>query len=173
MTKKIKLWMLSLLPMLAVFLLAFFYVTQKHVAGLSGVMPMLHLAPVFIWGVMHPRDISMLLLAATGIMVDVATALPLGFSALGFCLFFLLVRSQRKYIYREGFAAMWGYFALLLLIWQLSCWAAIVFFYADGAPVSTPLIQWLFTVLLYPLLHLIFYPLVERIGNARYHLLHA
>lgn len=173
MTKKILLRLLSGLPMVAMFLLAIFYLVPKHVAGLSGVMPMLHLAPVFIWGVMHPRDMSLLFLVLLGLVIDVATALPLGFSALGLCFFFLLVRSQRKYIYREGFAVMWGYFALLFMVLQLVCWAAYSYYYGQRAPLGSAMIQWVFTVLLYPLLHYMLYPWVERIAHARYRLLHA
>lgn len=170
--KKLKLWLLSILPMLAVSLLVLLYIVPKHIAGLSGVMPLVQLVPVFIWGVMHPRDISFLGLVVLGLVVDVATALPLGFSALATIAFFLLVRTQRKYIYREGFVAMWGYFALLLMLFQLACWAGYGYFYGV-APLGSALLQWVFTVLLYPLLHYILYPWVEKIGHARYRLLHA
>lgn len=173
MTKKIKLFLLSGAPPMMVFALAIFYILPKHISGLSGVMPLLHLVPVFIWGVMHPRDISLLFLAVLGLVVDVATSLPLGFSALSYCAFFLLVRTQRKYIYREGFATMWGYFALLLLVLQIADWAGYAYFYGHTAALGTVLLQWVFTVLLYPLMHTILYPWVEKISHARYQLLHA
>lgn len=173
MTKKIMLWLLSCLPMLVVAALTLLYMIPKHIAGLSGVMPLLHLVPVFIWGVMHPRDISFLFLAALGLLIDVTTSLPLGFSALSMCIFFLLVRSQRKYIYREGFAAMWGYFTLLLLALQVVSWAGIALFYGELPSFGSAFMQWVFTVLLYPLLHTILIPWVERIARARYRLTHA
>lgn len=173
MNKKITLWLLAALPMLITFLLAFLYIMPKHINGLSGVMPLLHLVPVFIWGVMHPRDISLWLLAMIGLMVDIATSLPLGFSALGYCAFFLLIRTQRKYIYREGFAAMWGYCTLFLFTLQIAGWAGYMMLSGHAVPMQNVLLQWLFTALLYPLLHYILYPWVEKISNARYRLLHA
>ena len=173
MTQKIRLLLLSSVPMVLVFLFALLFIAPKHIAGLSSVMPLLHLVPVFIWGVMHPRDISLFFLAMIGLVVDVATGLPLGFSALGVCAFFLLVRTQRKYIYREGFAAMWGYFSLLLMLLQITSWVGYAYFYGHAAPFGTLLLQWLFTALLYPLLHTILYPWVEKISHARYRLLHA
>ena len=121
---------------------------------------------------MHPRDISLWALAGIGLLIDVATGLPLAISALSYCLFFLLTRSQRKYIYKEGFAAMWGYFALLLLAMQCISWGLYSFYLSAFAPIGSALLQWFFTVMLYPLLHRIFYPWIEKIGNARYQLLH-
>lgn len=173
MSKKIKLWLIGCLPMCGVFLLALFYMVPKHVGNLSSVMPVLQLIPVFIWGVMHPRDISFLFLALVGILVDVATSLPLGVTPLSYLVFFILVRTQRKYIYREGFATMWGYFALMLLIMQAASWGMVSFYHGHSAPLMNALLQWLFTVLAYPPLHWLFYPWVDRIGHARYRLLHA
>jgi rod shape-determining protein MreD len=172
-TKKLKLRLISAFPMAMAFGLLLLYVIPKHIGELSGVMPLLHMVPVFIWGVMHPRDISLPVLALFGLMVDVATSLPLGVSALGYCLFFLLVRSQRKYIYREGFAPMWGYFSLLLLAMQLACWAMVSFVQATLMPLGDALLQWLFTLLFYPLLHFMLYRWVEKMSHARYRLLHA
>lgn len=173
MNKKIKLMALGSVPMCVVAGLLLFYITPKHISGLSGVMPMLQLVPVFIWGVMHPRDISLFLLAMLGLVVDVATGLPLGVSALSYFLFFILIVTQRKYIYREGFASMWAYFALLLFEMQLASWGMVSFVHGAAAPMGNPFLQWAFTVLCYPILHFIFYPWVEKLINARYRLLHA
>jgi rod shape-determining protein MreD len=171
--KRLKLAFLSALPSAIALLLAIVYIVPKHIAGLSGVMPMLHLAPVFIWGVMYPRDTSFLFVALLGLLADVATGLPLGLSGLSYFLFLTLVRTQRKYIYREGFAAMWAYFALLLLGMQLASWGMANFSYGSNAPIGNALLQWLFTCLSYPLLHFILYPLVERMAHVRYRLNHA
>lgn len=171
--RRIKLLLLACVPMAVVAVLALAYAVPKHVGGLSGVMPLLYLVPVFIWGVMHPRDISFLALALIGLILDTAGGLPLGFSALLSLVFFVMVRSQRKYIYREGFAAMWGYFALMLMIMQAAGWAGYSYYYEQAAPVGNAFLQWLLSVLCYPPLHVVLYPWVERIGQARYRLLHA
>ena len=172
MTKKLKLRFLGSLPTLAVLVLVLLFVAPKHVYLLSAVMPLLQLVPVFIWAVMHPRDMSLWALAAIGLFVDVATGLPLALSALCYCLFFLLVRSQRKYIYKEGFAAMWGYFALLLLVMQCAGWGMVAFYQQAFPPIGSAVLQWFLTVMLYPPLHRFFYPWVEKIAHARYQLLH-
>jgi len=173
MNKKIKLWLIASIPMLVVLALSLVYMAPKHVSGLSAVMPLVQLIPVFIWGVMHPRDIPLYLLALVGLVVDVATGLPLGASALGYCLFYILIITQRKYIYREGFTSMWVYFALLLFEMQAMVWAVVSFVQKEQAPVSGALMQWVFTVLCYPLFHFILYPWVEKLINARYRLIHA
>lgn len=159
--------------MLLVTLLTLLYLIPKHIQGWSAVMPLLPLAPLFIWGVMHPRAIALWLLAIIGLISDVASALPLGFSALSLCLFFLLVRSQRKYIYREGFSAMWGYFSLFCAALQLADWLVYSWWVRQAAPSESLVIQWMLTVLLYPLLHALFVPLVEKIAQKRYRIAHA
>lgn len=171
--KKLKLAFIATLPPCIAILLAVVSVAPKHVAGLSGVMPLLHMAPIFVWGVMHPRDISFPFVAILGLLVDVATGLPLGLAALCYCLFLLLVRTQRKYIYREGFAPMWGYFALLLLVMQGSMWALYSLSVGESAPFGNALLQWFFTLLTYPILHFLLLPLIERMAHARYRLSHA
>lgn len=173
MIRKIQLRLIASVPMLITLVLAVFVVAPKHIGNLSAVMPLLQLVPVFIWGVMHARDVSFVALALIGLFVDVATGMPLGISALSYCLFFLLVLGQRKYIYREGFAAMWGYFALLLFIMQAISFALYSYSTTTMALMGNALLQWLFTLLFYPPLHFILYPLVEKLGQARYRLLHA
>jgi rod shape-determining protein MreD len=173
LNKKITLAVLASLPMLLVTLLVLLFITPKHVAGLSGVMPLVQLVPVFIWGVMHPRDISLWMLSCLGLVVDVATGLPLGISAISYFLFFILIVTQRKYIYREGFTSMWVYFALLLLGMQAAAWGLVSFTSREVMPMGNAVMQWLFTVMCYPLLHFFLYPWVEKLSNARYRLLHA
>lgn len=154
-------------------LLALVFVVPKHVEGISGVMPLVHLVPVFIWTVLHPRDMRLVFVALVGLLVDVATALPLGLSALSYALFVMMVRSQRKYIYREGFIAMWGYFSMLLLALQLVSWGFASSYYAIRLPMGSALWQWVLTVALYPLLHVLCIPLVESMARIHYRLQHS
>lgn len=173
MHKKIRLWLLCSVPVAAMFFLALLYAAPKHVGGLSGVMPLIHLVPVFIWSVMHPRDMPFSGVALAGLFIDAATSLPLGLSALCYLLFAVMVRTQRKYIYREGFIAMWGYFAVFLLVMQAAAWAIYSYYYGMPAPVGNAVLQWMFSFLAYPILHFLLFPLVDKLGNARYRLLHA
>jgi rod shape-determining protein MreD len=172
MSHKIKLRLLGCLPMLATFFLVLLTVAPKHIANLSNIMPMLYLAPIFIWAVMHPRDMNWWFLAAIGLFIDIATGLPLSLSALCILFFFLLARSQRKYIYKEGFVAMWGYFSLILLAMQIVGWGLYSYHQHMWAAAGGAFLQWLFTVMLYPPLHRFFYPFVEKMAHARYQLLH-
>ncbi len=171
--RNIKIAFSSSLPMLVIYLLALFYLVPKHIGGLSAIMPPVHLAAVFIWAVLRPDDLSFILLALLGMIIDVATALPFGLSALTYTLFLLLIISQRRYIQNEGFATMWGYFALTLLLLQIMLWTICSLFYNQLLPISACLWQWLITALLYPLLHGLLYPLVEKLTRFRYRLLHA
>lgn len=173
MINRIQLWCVASVPVAISFIFTLIYIMPKPIGGISAIMPLLHLAPIFIWGVMHARDMPFIAVAAIGLLVDVATALPLGTSAISYFLFLVLVRSQRKYIYREGFAAMWGYFAMLLLVMQLASWALYSFYQANAAALGNAALQWLLTVMLYPLIHYLCFPLVEKLSAARYRLLHA
>lgn len=173
MSKTFLLRLFFCIPMGISTLLAVTYVVPKHVGGLSGVMPLVHLIPIFMWGVMSSRDISMIFLVALGLIVDVVTSLPLGLSSLCYGGFFLLTRSQNKYIYKEGFAAMWGYFSLFTLAMQLLGWALYSLYYQLLAPMENAIFQWFFTILIYPFFHALLLPVIEKMSQARYRLSHA
>lgn len=173
MPKQWRLWFLAALPSILAGLLFLLYAAPKQVSGLSAVMPLLHFAPIYLWSVLHARHMPLLWVAMLGLLADMATSLPLGLSALLYCTTVIFIRTQRKYILKEGFSGLWGYFALATLMLQFQYWLSYSFMIGQYAPPGDVIMQWLLTCLLYPPIHYLFYPLVEKIAQIRYRLLHA
>ena len=173
MVKSLKLWAFGLIPLSITLLLLLLYAVPKHVSGLGNVMPLLQLLPIYIWGLLHARDMPYMGVALIGLLTDAATGLPLGLSGVLYCLFVSLLTAQRKYIYKEGFVAAWGYFALLLLLLQALTLLALFMMHGVFYSVTHALVQWALTVALYPLAHRIFYRIAEAMSHQRYRWLHA
>jgi rod shape-determining protein MreD len=173
MSSKFKLFFLASAPTLITVLLAIIFIAPKQISGLSAIMPLIHLVPIYIWSVLHARHMPVWSTAMIGLVVDSAVGLPFGLSALIYCSLIILIRSQRKYILKEGFMGMWGYFSLMILLTQLSFWIILSFMYGQTAPIANALLQATFSILAYPLLHGLLYPLVDKIADSRYRLLHA
>ena len=173
MSSKLKLFFLASAPTLITTLLVIIVIAPKHISGLSSVMPLIHLVPIYIWSVLHARHMPLWGAAIIGFIADSATGLPFGLSALIYCSLIILIRSQRKYILKEGFLGMWGYFSLMIVLTQISFWIVLSLSYGHMAPVSNALLQAVFSTLAYPLLHGLLHPLVDKISDSRYRLLHS
>lgn len=136
-------------------------------------MPLLHFVPIYLWSVLHARHMPLGYVALLGVFADMAIGLPLGLSALLYCTTVIFIRTQRKYIIKEAFPGLWGYFSLGVLLLQFQYWVIYSFMIGTAAPIGDGIMQWILTTLFYPPLHYLLYPLVEKISHIRYRLLHA
>lgn len=173
MASKLQLFFLAASPALFTVLLAVLYITPKPISGFSAVMPLLHLTPIYLWSVLHARHMPLWFVVLLGIVIDTASGQLMGSSSFTYCLFIILVRSQRKYILKEGFFGLWGYFGLSMLLLQLANWQLIWLNDGSAPPMDHAAWQWAFSVMVYPLLHGALYPLVDKIADKRYRLLHS
>lgn len=172
LSKRLELWLLAALPALLTLLLAVFYIVPKHIGPLSDVMPLLPLMPVFYWGLHKARVMPFWFLFLLGLAMDAPTGMPLGWTSLLAMLFLLLLRSQRRYVHKEGFLVKWGYFAALLLVMQSLGWLLLSWSGGVAAPMLPALIQWALSVACYPPAHVAFDFLEEHIHDRRWHVLH-
>ncbi|MDX1974751.1 MAG: hypothetical protein SFT92_03650 [Rickettsiales bacterium] len=169
--KRIEMWLLAALPGLITLLLLALYVMPKHITGLSGVMPLLPLLPIYHWG-MQQRDMPYWFVFIVGLVLDALAGHWMGFMALSLLMFLVVVRTQRKYIHKEGFVIKWGYFALLLFGMLFLHWLVTSIAHDRVEHILPPLVQWLLTVMLYPPLYTLFDRLQEYSGRKRWRYIH-
>ena len=169
--KRLRLWLWSVLPAAITLLFLVAYLVPKRVSGLDSFMPVLPMLPIFYWGLNHAPHMPYWFVFAVGLLVDAVTGQPLGMSSLLNVFFLLMVRTQHKYIHKEGFVIKWGYFAMLL---GAVCLAhgMIMFAYAGVWGIKFMIIQWFLTVCCYPLFHQLFDTLHHHATQQRWHLLH-
>jgi rod shape-determining protein MreD len=154
------------------FSLLFIAMLPMPIHGLEHIMPLLLLAPVFYWGISEGREMNFLTVFVLGILSDVATGLPLGFSSLSYVFFLALLQAQRKYIHKEGFVMKWGYFCMLLATTMLLQWLVISIYNGQIMPLLGAFVQWIATIGCYPFLHVLCDGLQARIDQHRWRTTH-
>ena len=170
--KKLELFFWSCVPPFITLLFLVAYLAPKHISGLAQFMPLLHMIPIYFWGLTHARDMPYLFVFALGLVVDAISGQPMGLSSLMNVLFLVLIHAQYKYIYKEGFVVKWGYFAGMLGIYAGAHWAVLFVFFSQSHGFWTALLQWLLTACCYPFFHLWFDRLHQHITQQRWQLLH-
>lgn len=161
----------NLLPMLLTLLLAAFSLSTKHIPGLNHVMPMLHVIPMFYWGMNHAREMPYWFVFALGIVLDAVMGMPMGITSLVYIMFLMLLHAQRKYIHREGFVVKWGYFAILLGSTVSLNWFGLALFHVQFDGLGRAFVQWVLTVCCYPVMHRAFDALTDFINMRRWYIL--
>lgn len=162
----------SVLPGIVTLLCIFLYTAPKYI-GIAGIMPLMQLAAIYFWGIHRPREVPYWFLFLSGILTDALQGTPLGVSSILYILFLLILLSQLKHVYKEGFILKWVFFAVLLLVIMGIQWVCMLVVTSQFYPLSAPLVQWLVTVGLYPLLHVCFTRLASAAAHRRWKLQHA
>lgn len=171
-SKRLELQFLSAIPSLLTLLLAIFYLVPKHIGGLSSVMPLLPLMPVFYWAMAHPQAIPYWFMFIIGLVMDAVMGMPLGLSSLLYIFFLSVINTQRKYFHKEGFLIKWGYLCILLLVTTGLNWLLLSWFHADAMPLIPAVIQWCLTIACYPVAHKLFDMLEHHIYDRRWQIMH-
>lgn len=159
-------------PALTCVLLALIMLVPKHASGLDNFMPILTLAPVFFWGLRTGPEMPFWFVFLLGLLLDAGTGQPLGLSSLLYMIFLGIVYAQSKYITKEGFLIKWGYFAGLVFVNQLLSWAALSLFAGSMLAIGAALMQWLFTICLFPLLYKLFELVDALVYRRRWQIMH-
>ncbi len=68
---------------------------------------------IYYWTTYRPDLISLLFIAAIGLISDCITNLPLGLTSLVFLLTYWMILTQRRHFYRQTFAITWLGFVLI------------------------------------------------------------
>lgn len=171
-SKRIRLWLLAAVPSLLIFLLTMMFLVLRHTGAFSHFMPVLPLIPLFYWGMRQMQVVPYVWVALLGVMVDAVSGLPLGLTALAQIFFLFMVRGQRKHLHKEGFIIQWGFFALVLGLTELFTWGMLLAFYSHSPPVVPVVMQWLMTVCVYPLFHVVFDAVQHYLHARRWRIMH-
>jgi rod shape-determining protein MreD len=170
--KNLELVFWALVPASITLLLLIFCIIPKHLWGISYIMPLLPLIPVFYWGRAHTSEIPYWFAFIIGISSDALSGTPLGLSALLYLLFLFILHAQGKYLHKEGFIIIWGYFIILLATTSMLGWVFMSFTGNQFHAALPAFLQWLLTSACYPIFHKLFDMVAEHIKQRRWILLH-
>lgn len=144
------------LPVLYLFIAVLLSLTPLPFAGADALMPSFALITVFFWGLLRPMQLPALAVFAAGLILDAFASPALGIQAFMLLGMRSLVIRLSSRFSRQTIWFFWGNFWLM----SLPCW--LFFWLAAGMVTETvlsplpALLQWAFTSLSYPLLHLAF-----------------
>ncbi len=136
---------------LTVFILLF-SVAPTYLPGYSSVRPSLTLIPVFYWAVYRSYDFSIFSAFMTGLFLDFLDGTPLGINTLIFTLFYLITKTQRRYLLGKPFIFVWFGFAVLSFGAYFFKWLFVSINYAAFTPILISFISYLLLLLCYPLI---------------------
>ena len=108
------------------------------------------LAIIFYFAIFNPIVMNVFFVFLLGLISDSLSALPLGFSSFVYVFVFFIANLFRSYLFLMPFYQLWIVYAVLLLCSDI-IWA-FLFFMISGVWVSAGFwfVQYLLTVLLYP-----------------------
>lgn len=142
-------------PALLTFFLAVLSLFPERLTLPGQWMPQWTLITIYFCGLFRRGAFPPWLAFLTGLMQDALTGLPLGVTPLAFLAFLIAVNRRRIALAHEGFARLWGWFALLALGALLLLWLALSLCRMEPLPFAGGMSQWLSTVCMYPLMHAI------------------
>jgi rod shape-determining protein MreD len=172
-SKRLELLLWLATPIAITCVLFILCIIPKHIWGMNYVMPLLPLLSIFYWGTIHAPEMPYWFACLIGLLMDVITGVPLGLSALLYLLFLVITHTQSKYIHKEVFMIIWGYFMMLVAVICISQWLIISLSGKQLQPIPAVFIQWLLTIGLYPMFHKLFDNIAEHIKQRRWILSHA
>lgn len=155
------------LPVLLLLFAALVSLTPMPFAGDMAIMPSFSLITVFYWSLLRPAQLPAITIFIAGLIID-AFAAP----ALGLNILILLTMRMMAIRFSSRFArqTIWFFWAGFWLM-SLPCWLIfwmLASLQADRVLSMTPaLLDWSFTALCYPLLHLVFTRCLAILPNVR------
>lgn len=157
-----KKWALSL-PFFLTFLLIILSEIHYGIPGLALFMPLVVLMSVVYWCVFWPETLPRVAVITIGFVQDMVYGTPFGISAFIYLMVWWVLVEYRKHFIHSTFPALWlsfGGFSLLYIV-AIAGWLA---FFNDHFVVSRYMVlQWVFSMLCYPLVHRVFYALHSQI----------
>lgn len=144
-----------MLPGILTLLLLLLSMVNFRLPGISEFMPFTVAMVVFYWALFVPRLMPKWFVFVLGILQDAAYGAPLGISSLIYLLLWWLVVSQRRYFVKETFVVLWAVFSVFALFITLLSWGIHSLFFDMPLPLGNMGLQWIFSVLFYPFLHML------------------
>lgn len=156
----------NLLPVFTILLSILLAIAPYKISNSSLLMPLIMYITIYFWTIYRPSMVPHVAMLTLGILKDAIESNILGYSALSFLLFQLIIKSQRKYIYNNIFIVVWAEFMFCLsLILLLPLLLSEITTKITHYPLSIIFIQWLITIFAYVPLHWI----LNKLNNLRPH----
>jgi len=146
---KIKYYSLICIPSLTVLLSIFLFVLPYPITNSSILMPSIVLAVIYYWSVYYPQFLPYICLLVLGLLQDIIEVNSLGFNAVIFIIFRVLIRSQRKYLINKSFVVVWVGFMFCLGVILMLTMLVNRYDYSTSVLLS----QWLISVFAYVSIH--------------------
>lgn len=155
------------LPVLLLLIAACIGLTPVPFAGSDSVMPSFALITVFYWSLLRPQQLPAIALFAAGLVLDAFHSPALGISIAVLLLMRLLTDAFASRFARQTIWFFWSGFWLMSLPCWLTYWLLASLVSGHVLSVTPALLQWAFTALWYPLLHLVFTRCLAILSHTR------
>jgi rod shape-determining protein MreD len=144
-----------LLPKLLALLFIFLSYTPSRLYGLDNFFPAVDLMMIYYWSLYKPQVMPNWFIFSIGLMKDILSGSPLGVNALSYILLRGLAMYKEKYL-KKTFTGLWQGFAVFAAIVMIFKWLVFSFVFEEIMAINTVLMQFLLSVLIYPLFHSLF-----------------
>lgn len=155
------------IPKIIIAVLVLLSIMPLGLGKLALIYPSVEAICVIYWSVYRPRVMPYWFAFLLGLCWDAIYGWPLGITAFGCVMLRFLVVFYRSYFHTGMFPALWQSVAFTLAAYTIYAWLALSMVYNSALPVDVAMIQWAFTVAVYPLFHGVF-NLVSVIMPERY-----
>ncbi len=143
------------LPLILLFLAAIVSITPVPFS-FNSMMPCFPLITVFYWGLLRPSSLHAAGIFVAGLILDAFTSPALGINILCLLLMRILTGRYTSRFARQTIWYFWGGFLCMSLPCWLLYWCSASLVSGHLLSLWPALMQWGFTALWYPLLHLLF-----------------
>jgi len=127
-----------------------------HLPNGMNLVPLLLLVLIYFWSVHQPAFLSPVMVFLLGLFQDIVSGDPIGMAALVYLVVQGLILSQRRVFKGLSFALVWLGLGLASLCYVFLIWLAATLYSWQIAPVLGLGVQWLMTIVLYPVIGAVF-----------------
>lgn len=115
--------------------------------------PTLDIMLIYFFTIYGRQWLSPVIVTFAGIYHDALFAQPLGMTAIGYLIFFVMVLSQRWIFSRQDMLIAWGGFAIMSGVYFFFSWGFISALEVELFPFTATLLTWLVTATCYGIVH--------------------
>jgi rod shape-determining protein MreD len=145
-----------LVPPACIALAALLHLSRLPVVEWLLAAPAIDLIAIYYWTLARPNRVPLWVLFLLGLVVDSFSTAMLGSHAILYLMGYGLARLIRHRMEAPTILPMWGVFAAWLGIILLAEWTLAGVQNEELPPISSLPLQWMISLFLYPIMHLLF-----------------
>ena len=123
---------------------------------IGAVRPLLVLMAVYYWSIYRPTLVPPALCFGVGLVMDILSGGALGLNALVLVAVQWIVRSQRRFLMGQPYAAIWAVFAVIVVLAAVALWGLYGLVHLHWTPFLPVVGAALLSLLLFPFVTLLF-----------------